>query len=260
MNNFLLTRLRARYTLVAFSLWLVAPTDTLAQTPNANNQFQGRVTVYSPVKQDSASQATDTDDKGPIENSIDYLQKPIAAPTSSLEGGFGLFKDSASKQKAVQTGATLVLVLSVFLTLVMFWKMRPGAAKDGAKRRTRRRRSGNQTIPGSIVTVLGQLPFVQNQQLQLLRLGSRLLLVSVSSNGTQTLGEINDPNEVLEIERAFETGQFEHLAGYFKDMSRINAAASQNRDSGSRRRPQLSLGSQHSSTQYADHGRTLLEA
>jgi len=51
-------------------------------------------------------------------------------------------------------------------------------------------------LPQEVVEVLGQSPFGNRKQLQLVRLGSKLLLLTNGADGIQTIGEINDPNEV----------------------------------------------------------------
>ncbi len=51
-------------------------------------------------------------------------------------------------------------------------------------------------LPKEVVEVLGQSSFGPKKQLQLVRLGSKLLLLINSGEGTQTIGEITDPSEV----------------------------------------------------------------
>ena len=249
--------------------------ETAAQTDSRFGEYQGNVTVYSPIKEDPANEIptvdpfernSDSVEKSPLEGSIDYLQRVITPQSETASAGTsGFLNDPKAKRKAIQTGATLVLVLSVFMTLATFWKMRPSSKSRRTTTRRRRARP-NQLIPESIVTVLGHVPFVHNQQLQLLRLGSRLLLVSVTQNGSQTLGEISDPNEVFEIENAFETGQFENLAAYFQNIEQPAGShrqldeANQTGQSSNRQQSGMSLGNRTQPNQYATASRTLLEA
>jgi flagellar biogenesis protein FliO len=51
-------------------------------------------------------------------------------------------------------------------------------------------------LPGEAFEILGRAPLSGRQQVQLLRCGSRLLLVSVTPSGAETLTEITDPMEV----------------------------------------------------------------
>ena len=55
---------------------------------------------------------------------------------------------------------------------------------------------GNASLPSDVVQVLGQVPFCARRSLQLIRLGSKVLLLLNSPDGTQPLGEISDPAEV----------------------------------------------------------------
>jgi flagellar biogenesis protein FliO len=77
---------------------------------------------------------------------------------------------------------SLALVLGIYFAFV--WVMRkinPG---------------GNRELPPEVVSVLGQVPFGPRQNLQLVRLGSKLLLLMNSPEGTQPIGEIADALEV----------------------------------------------------------------
>jgi len=56
--------------------------------------------------------------------------------------------------------------------------------------------SGNQNVPREVLELMGQIPFGPKRSLQLIRLGSKLLLIINSAEGSQAIGEITDPNEV----------------------------------------------------------------
>lgn len=55
---------------------------------------------------------------------------------------------------------------------------------------------GNKQLPSEVLEVVGHAPFGPKQNLQLVRLGSKLLLLMNSPEGTQPIGEITDPVEV----------------------------------------------------------------
>lgn len=55
---------------------------------------------------------------------------------------------------------------------------------------------GSSALPREVVEVLGTTPLNSRQSLQLVRLGSKLLLLIHSPEGTQSLGEISNPHEV----------------------------------------------------------------
>lgn len=83
---------------------------------------------------------------------------------------------------ALTTGGALALVVG--LILVLAW-----AARRAAPR-------GSSLLPGEVVEVLGRAPLANRQQIHLLRCGHKLLLVSVTPTGAETLTEITDPMEV----------------------------------------------------------------
>ena len=56
--------------------------------------------------------------------------------------------------------------------------------------------AGSLGLPQEVVEVLGQTSFGGKKNLQLVRLGSKLLLLMNSAEGTKTIGEITDPAEV----------------------------------------------------------------
>jgi flagellar biogenesis protein FliO len=55
---------------------------------------------------------------------------------------------------------------------------------------------GNRGIPSEVIEVVGNAPFGPRKNLQLVRLGSKLLLLMNSPEGTHPVGEITDPQEV----------------------------------------------------------------
>ena len=55
---------------------------------------------------------------------------------------------------------------------------------------------GSGKVPNEVVEVLGQTPFGPKKHLQIVRLGSKLLLLMNGPEGTHPIGEITDPQEV----------------------------------------------------------------
>jgi hypothetical protein len=54
-------------------------------------------------------------------------------------------------------------------------------------------------LPKEVFEILGRAPLGARQQVQLLRCGNKLLLVSVTPGGAETLTEVTDPAEVERI-------------------------------------------------------------
>lgn len=82
----------------------------------------------------------------------------------------------------VTVAASLGIVLGLFLLVV--WVMRRGMPKNVP------------ILPREALEVLGRAPLVGRQQVHLVRCGNKILLLSVSPGGAETLSEITDPIEV----------------------------------------------------------------
>jgi flagellar biogenesis protein FliO len=54
-------------------------------------------------------------------------------------------------------------------------------------------------LPREVVEVLGRAPLAGRQQVHLLRLGGKLVLVSVTPAGAETLSEVTEPDEVQRL-------------------------------------------------------------
>lgn len=55
---------------------------------------------------------------------------------------------------------------------------------------------GMAPLPGEVMESLGRAPLVGRQQAQLLRIGKKLVLVSITAGGVEPITEITDPMEV----------------------------------------------------------------
>lgn len=80
---------------------------------------------------------------------------------------------------------SLVIVISAFFLLVLFFK------KVSPK--------GNRVLPKEAFEDLGRTFLTQKNVLHLLRLGNRLILVSVTPDGVSPVAEIDDPDEVVTV-------------------------------------------------------------
>lgn len=146
----------------------------------------------------AATNSSSSDSQSLASKSMDWLSKQISKPESDESSGTQLFSDPKTKRTAVKTGATLIMVVSLFLLVVFVLRIRkPGIRKGG--------------LPENIVAILGQKQINPTQTLQLVRLGSKLLLVSTSATGSQTLGEITDQDEVCQIETLCREGKWPEM-------------------------------------------------
>jgi flagellar biogenesis protein FliO len=91
---------------------------------------------------------------------------------------FGL---PAASMYRIATG--LAIVIGAFL--IFAWALR----RSG-------RNAARGTLPADVVSVIGRVPLATRQFAELLRVGNKLVLVSLTPNGAQTLSEVTDPAEV----------------------------------------------------------------
>jgi flagellar biosynthetic protein FliO len=82
----------------------------------------------------------------------------------------------------VTVGASLVVVLGLFL--IVAWLLRKASPAAAA------------SLPKEVFEILGRAPLASRQQVHLVRCGRKLLLLSVTQAGIDTLAEIDDPAEV----------------------------------------------------------------
>jgi flagellar biogenesis protein FliO len=82
----------------------------------------------------------------------------------------------------VSVGASLAVVLGLFL--LGAWVLR------------RSMPAGAPRLPSEVVEVLGRTPLGTRQQAHLLRVGNKLVLVSLTPGGAETITEVTDPVEV----------------------------------------------------------------
>jgi flagellar biogenesis protein FliO len=80
------------------------------------------------------------------------------------------------------TGAALAVVLGVFLLFAAL--VRKGAKKS------------NSLLPEEVVSVLGRVPLATRQFAELVRVGNKIVLISVTPGGAEPLTEITDPAEI----------------------------------------------------------------
>jgi flagellar biogenesis protein FliO len=133
------------------------------------------------VEQPIADVASERDRRrlGPSKNQrlpvADERTPPTAA--TSLLPEFGLPLDSI-----YTTGTALAIVLGLFLLCA--WTLRRGGRKSV------------QMLPAEVVSVLGRVPLAGRQFAQLVRVGNKLVLLSITPSGVERLTEITDPVEI----------------------------------------------------------------
>jgi flagellar biogenesis protein FliO len=81
--------------------------------------------------------------------------------------------------------SSLAVVLGLFFVLV--WLAKRGAPKGAA------------TLPAEVLEVLGRAQLTPRQQMHVVRFGNKLVLLTLSPSGAESLAEIDDPVEVERV-------------------------------------------------------------
>ena len=163
--------------------------------------------------------------------------KGVAKPLFS--GGVG---------PVVSMFVSLFLVLTTFLILALLFK------KVSPK--------GSRPLPKELFENLGRAPLTQKFQLHLLRLGNRLILVSVTLDGVQPITEITDPDEVLQLLGLCRQWEPNSSTQNFKRM--LNTLAAEPTEGGdvspnARPRPRAKATSKSSFDLYSESNESLTE-
>jgi flagellar biogenesis protein FliO len=104
------------------------------------------------------------------------------------------------------------LAIVVGLFLLVAWTLRRGMPRQ------------TPLLPQGILEVLGRAPLVGKQQVHLVRLGNKLLLLAITPAGIETLTEVTDPVEIDRLAGICQQGgahsstkAFNQLLGEFSD-------------------------------------------
>ncbi|MFT5300516.1 MAG: flagellar biogenesis protein FliO [Mariniblastus sp.] len=161
------------------------PTDPVAFAPGVRTAELDVPPSKNPGSIDTSVESTLESTAAVISNLKEATNEKLSGLMTSLnqEGSWTdkLKSISASTDIGKMLGS-LALVLGLYFAFV--WAMR------------KINPSSNRGIPPEVIDVLGQIPFGPRRNLQLVRLGSKLLLLLNSAEGTQSLGEITNPSEV----------------------------------------------------------------
>ncbi|TWT39426.1 flagellar biosynthetic protein FliO [Blastopirellula retiformator] len=178
----------------AITLCLVLATAAADGSSGQMVNGHAAVTAVTPMRMPHDAQPLRTA-AAPQDSSPQNLT-PQAAPSEAAGGPLTLPKrrekpsspvgsilpSAESKQRTATIVASLMLVVGLFLIFAWAGKKKLPTA--------------NSRLPQEVVQVLGRAQLQGRQQLQLVRVGSRLLLLSVTPHGAETLTEITDPLEV----------------------------------------------------------------
>jgi flagellar biogenesis protein FliO len=158
---------RPTYAVNQASVEMPAPTAIATSSPQVPTSIDGLPPARDPRRLGSPKQPVSFPDAAHDQASIPRRFIP----------DFGLPLDAM-----YTTGAALAIVIGLFLLCA--WALRRGARKSV------------HLLSSDVAQVLGRVPLAARQFAELLHVGNKLVLVSVTSAGAETLTEITDPLEV----------------------------------------------------------------
>ncbi len=123
------------------------------------------------------------------------LSPPTVAVTSAGPG---------SSRAVVTTVTSLAVVVGLFL-LVVWVQRRAGASRRGM-------------LPGEVFETLGRVPLNGRQEMHLVRLGNKLLLLAVTAQGAETLTEITDPREIERLSGICRHNRADSISASFREI------------------------------------------
>lgn len=155
------------------------PHSTETDLPIATSDRQNE----EPIPSTSAMEPPDDGVEERTDRS-DPLDKAFGS--SRKEGGrLHLERKASGVMPLISMLGGLCLVLAAFFCFAMLMRrVTPTASR---------------TLPKEVAEPLGRIPLTQKVQLHLLRIGNRLLLLSVTADGATTVSEMTDADEVVQV-------------------------------------------------------------
>jgi len=167
----------------------------------------------APYRIETAGTESNTLDTGPP--SDDGI--PLAPPSGSRNTAPGTATPVTPTKALTTVLASLGVVLGLFLLVVWFTRRALPKAVGG--------------LPSEVVEVIGRAPLANRQQMSLVRIGHKLVLLSVTQHGAESLTEITDPDEVNRLCGICRAGQpgsisatFRQVLGQMSSQSRWDGA------------------------------------
>ena len=174
------------------------------------------VAVPRPAQTGNSKPVASTD-QSPGSTSSDPEAILLSPPEQVEQHGDSPQKQSLPTGSLATVMGSLAIVLGLFFLVA--WISRRGMSP------------GQGILPGDAVQVLGHAPLSGRQHMHLLRIGTKLLLVSATQTGAQTLTEITDPDEVQHMMALCERRRPESATATFREVMTQLSAQSARKES-----------------------------
>ncbi len=148
--------------------------------------------------------------------SATYDVPDTGAPDRASESGSGIqlvqrpSRDRAAGSASRRSSPIFTVISSLAIVVGLFTLVAWAARKSMPK--------ASAPLPGEVVQVLGRAPLAHRQNMHLVRVGRKLLLVCATPHGAETLTEIADPVEVDQICAACERSRPGSISATFRQV------------------------------------------
>ena len=170
----------------------VVPAQFTASSPAGNHNATAPLPTANATRAMTGSATGSTHEPRPL--------KPPTAPDAKASGS----GSTGTVQMFVSVLSSLAIVIGLILASAWFYR-KAAPTIHGA-------------LPKQVVQVLGRTPLAPRQQLVLLRLGSKLVLVSNLHGDVRTISEITDPLEVDRLAGMCEATQPGSISESFRSV------------------------------------------
>jgi flagellar biogenesis protein FliO len=171
---------------IALLLWALMGTPSQGQTAPPHSAVPGGTPGATPAARlrTGTEVARDLSAAARFQGAGQGEPIPIAPPTAARSAPTTGGRRTTGSM-ALVVGSSLAIVLGLFFLFV--WLSRRAFPKTAA------------TLPSDVLEVLGRVQLASRHHLQLIRLGRRLVLISVTAEHAEALSEITDPDEVNQL-------------------------------------------------------------
>ncbi len=178
----------------------LAAQDDYASAYIADDETPNAVQATWEMPEPLAVQATLPQEPAAADSRLPLTLAPRKQPEerTSLTGG--------GAKTGMVTGTLGALAVVLGLVLLIAWFLRRSMPR------------GLGALPNEVVEVLGRAPLMGKQTMHLVRLGNKLLLISITPAGAETLGEVEHPDEVQRLIALCRQGQPGSISAGFREV------------------------------------------
>jgi flagellar biosynthetic protein FliO len=149
------------------------------------------------------AEATAADAASPTASSWGHAL-PLAPPKSKRGANDSSHRPPTAGRAVTTVTTSLAVVLGVFALLA--WLARKANAK------------GRAMLPGNVLETLGRARLNARQEMHLVRVGNKLILLAVTPTSAETLTEITDPAEIDRLAGICRQDQADSITASFREV------------------------------------------